>query len=428
MLDINVTAPLYLSQKAIAMMNAEKGGTIVNISSYSGCFNVSKFPQFGAYNISKYALWGLTEILALENKNRNIRINQLSPSGVDTQMLQQAMGSRVGAEFAPEDVAEKVLFLASDDSAPMTGQNLMMPEAQSEMISLEKAEKLTSEYKYFNISVIWIFYYRHVLRIFYYLKIPHEIVTLLSILSGLLSAYFFYSGTLIAAVIAIHLKDVFDACDGALARLTGRGHIIGRYLDSIGDFFVLTIIMIAIACRASHQISSIYIAWGAVAIISTFIQCSFFNYYQLAYLERYGIDRLISKQNEKARDDIEIDDYGLSGRLLLKLMRFLYIVIYSWQDRLVAAVDEKLYSSAKSGSKEKWYGDRFLMVLQSALCFGTHIFVIIVFSLLGKPYLALIFIGTVMNIYLFYLLYHRKKIHLNDRSAMPGDTNDLEEA
>ena len=128
MLDVNLIAPLYLAQKTIAMMNPEKGGTIVNISSYSGCFNVSKFPEFGAYNISKYALWGLTEILALENRDKNIRVNQLSPSGVDTWMLQQAMGSRVGAEFKPEEVAEKILYLACDDSAPMTGRNIMMPD------------------------------------------------------------------------------------------------------------------------------------------------------------------------------------------------------------------------------------------------------------------------------------------------------------
>ena len=109
-------------------MNGKADGTIVNISSYSGCFNVSKFPKFGAYNISKYALWGLTEILALENKENNIRVNQISPSGVATKMLQQAMGSKVGAEFKPEDVARKILYLASDDSAPITGQNIMMPE------------------------------------------------------------------------------------------------------------------------------------------------------------------------------------------------------------------------------------------------------------------------------------------------------------
>lgn len=129
MMDTNFYAPFYLSQKMLAMVDRKIGGAIVNVSSYSGCFGVEKFPGFGAYNISKYALWGLTEILAIENKRSNVRVNQVSPSGVDTQMFKQAVPPGVRAEFTPEDVAEKILYLASDDSAPMTGMNIMMPES-----------------------------------------------------------------------------------------------------------------------------------------------------------------------------------------------------------------------------------------------------------------------------------------------------------
>jgi 3-oxoacyl-[acyl-carrier protein] reductase len=126
MLDTNLLAPLYLSQKVIAMMDEKSGGTIVNISSFSGCFGVEKFPGFGAYNISKYALWGLTEILALENRNRDIRVNQISPSGVDTEMFRKAVPPGVTPDLSPEDVARHILFLASDESAPLTGENIML--------------------------------------------------------------------------------------------------------------------------------------------------------------------------------------------------------------------------------------------------------------------------------------------------------------
>lgn len=126
-MKINVEAPLYLSQKMLKTVDPEAGGAIVNISSYSGCFGTSKFPRFGAYNMSKYALWGLTEILALECEEKGVRVNQVSPAGVDTRMFREAVGEGVTPGLKPEDVAEKILYFASDESAPATGQNVMVP-------------------------------------------------------------------------------------------------------------------------------------------------------------------------------------------------------------------------------------------------------------------------------------------------------------
>lgn len=126
MMETNVVAPFYLSQKMAAISDKDRGGTIVNISSFSGCFGVEKFPGFGAYNISKYGLWGLTEILALEFKELNIRVNQVSPSGVETKMFHEAVPPGVTADLSPEQAAEKILYLASDDSAPLTGANVMI--------------------------------------------------------------------------------------------------------------------------------------------------------------------------------------------------------------------------------------------------------------------------------------------------------------
>jgi phosphatidylglycerophosphate synthase len=284
------------------------------------------------------------------------------------------------------------------------------------MIDLEKAEKLPPEHRYFNISVIWIFYYRLVLRLFYWLRVPHELVTILSITFGLFAAYLFCHGHLIAAAVTLHLKDIFDACDGALARLTGRGHIFGRYLDSLGDFVTLTAVILAIGARAS---SDLYWLLAILAIFSTFIQCSYFNYFQLAYLDRYGIDRLLSKRDEKSRDDLKLESYGMIGRIVLHLLRFAYAIIYGWQDRLIARIDKWLFAKSGSHDPAGWYGDKTLMVWRSTLCFGTHIFAIIVFTLAGKPEYSLIFIGTIMNLYLFYLMRHRVKRF----KAAPGDAN-----
>ena len=133
MLETNLIAPFYLAQKVIPMMRKARGGVIVNVSSYSGCFGVEKFPGFGAYNISKYGLWGLTEILALENRRNSIRVNQISVSGADTEMFRRAVPPGVEPILTPEEVARQILYLASDDSAPLTGENIMlmgMPESE----------------------------------------------------------------------------------------------------------------------------------------------------------------------------------------------------------------------------------------------------------------------------------------------------------
>lgn len=126
MLQVNLIAPFYLSQRVIQVMDKTAGGAIVNISSFSGCFESEKFPGFGAYNISKYGLWGLTETMALENRQSNIRVNQISLSGVDTDMFRKAFPPGIEADLTPGYVAEHILYLACNDSAPLTGANIML--------------------------------------------------------------------------------------------------------------------------------------------------------------------------------------------------------------------------------------------------------------------------------------------------------------
>jgi NAD(P)-dependent dehydrogenase (short-subunit alcohol dehydrogenase family) len=126
LLDLNLLAPYHLCQKVIPLMASRGGGAIVNISSLSGCFGTTKFPGFGPYNISKYGLWGLTEILALENRKHNVRVNQISLSGVETQMFHEAAPPGVVAQLTPDQVAEEILYLASESSAPHTGGNLIL--------------------------------------------------------------------------------------------------------------------------------------------------------------------------------------------------------------------------------------------------------------------------------------------------------------
>jgi NAD(P)-dependent dehydrogenase (short-subunit alcohol dehydrogenase family) len=100
-----------------------RGGSIVNVSSLSGVRGPEKFPGLAAYNVSKAGLLALSDILAVEGKPYDIRVNAVSPGAVDTAMLRQA-GHGLRALATPEDVARTIAFLVSDLSRPATGANL----------------------------------------------------------------------------------------------------------------------------------------------------------------------------------------------------------------------------------------------------------------------------------------------------------------
>ena len=125
-MNLNLKAPLLVCREAINYLRKAGSATIVNISSLSGCFGLQKFPGFGSYDISKYGLWGLTEILALELAEYGIRVNQVSPSGVDTDMFRQASPPGMEPLLSPEDVARSVLYLACEQSSPLSGENLRL--------------------------------------------------------------------------------------------------------------------------------------------------------------------------------------------------------------------------------------------------------------------------------------------------------------
>jgi NAD(P)-dependent dehydrogenase (short-subunit alcohol dehydrogenase family) len=111
------------SREAFRLMR-DRGGSIVMISSLSGVAGAEKFPGMAAYVAAKSGLAGLTEALASEGRECGIRVNAISPGSVDTPMLRIA--GVEGPALRPADVARVALWLASPDSAPLSGANLRM--------------------------------------------------------------------------------------------------------------------------------------------------------------------------------------------------------------------------------------------------------------------------------------------------------------
>ena len=111
------------SRQALKLMRG-RGVSIVMVSSLSGVFGAEKFPGMSAYVAAKSGLAGLTEALAVEGREFGVRVNAVSPGSVDTPMLRIA--GVEGPAFQPADVARIIVWLASPDSAPLSGANLRM--------------------------------------------------------------------------------------------------------------------------------------------------------------------------------------------------------------------------------------------------------------------------------------------------------------
>jgi enoyl-[acyl-carrier protein] reductase III len=127
-MDINARALLLLTQKAVKLM--PNGGQIVSISSLGSRLAM---PVYTAVGVSKAALEALTRYLAIELASRNIRVNCVAPGAVETEALKvyandkslpfvTVQNTPAGRMVLPEDVANLVYFLCSDESFMIRGQ------------------------------------------------------------------------------------------------------------------------------------------------------------------------------------------------------------------------------------------------------------------------------------------------------------------
>ena len=133
-IGINQVGAFLGMRAAVEPMTRAGGGSIVNVSSVEG---LGGMPYLVAYTASKFAIRGMTKVAAMELGQHGIRVNSVHPGAINTPMVGEALGrpvdiSPVGKKVAlrrvgqPEDVANVVLFLASDESAYCTGAEFVV--------------------------------------------------------------------------------------------------------------------------------------------------------------------------------------------------------------------------------------------------------------------------------------------------------------
>jgi len=118
---INVIAVAELIRFLLPHMDTQKGSHIVNIASMGGIQGTRKFPGLTAYSASKAAINSLTESLAMELKDKNIRVNALSPGAVQTPMLEKAFPG-FQAPVTPKTMGAYIADFALNASRLMNGR------------------------------------------------------------------------------------------------------------------------------------------------------------------------------------------------------------------------------------------------------------------------------------------------------------------
>ncbi|MEK4669713.1 SDR family NAD(P)-dependent oxidoreductase [Niallia sp. FSL R7-0271] len=131
--DLTGTA-LCMKYELQQLIKQGEGGSIINISSVSG---FRPQPNNIAYVAAKHGVVGMTKVAALENGDKNIRVNTVAPGAIDTPMLRGSLEEtgQTEEEFAPQlsllgrfgqpaEIAQASLWLASDQSSYVTGTTI----------------------------------------------------------------------------------------------------------------------------------------------------------------------------------------------------------------------------------------------------------------------------------------------------------------
>ncbi|WP_283743492.1 glucose 1-dehydrogenase [Sideroxydans sp. CL21] len=131
--DTNVLGVLLSLKYELAAMQTQGSGSIINLSSIAGQVGMA---GASVYVASKHAVEGLTKAAALEVAAAGIRVNAVAPGPVETAMLERFTGGNADAKAGmlammpakrgaqPEEIAQTIVFLASDKALYLTGQSI----------------------------------------------------------------------------------------------------------------------------------------------------------------------------------------------------------------------------------------------------------------------------------------------------------------
>lgn len=131
-IDINILGSMYPTHAILPHMIENNYGRIVNIGSVAGVYGISFFVD---YSMSKGAIISFTKALAKVVADKGITVNCISPGSIEVKGRENTMTelSFIGRAGTPEELANAVLFAASDEASYITGQNIIVDGCRKKM-------------------------------------------------------------------------------------------------------------------------------------------------------------------------------------------------------------------------------------------------------------------------------------------------------
>jgi NAD(P)-dependent dehydrogenase (short-subunit alcohol dehydrogenase family) len=143
MIGVNVTGTFLVTRAFLPAMLERRKGSVINLASVAGVLAVRD--RF-AYTTTKFAIVGMTKALALDHSKEGVRFNAICPCRVETPWVAQRIAEYPDPESArremestqlagrmarPDEIAAAALYLASDESAMVTGSTMMIDSGWS---------------------------------------------------------------------------------------------------------------------------------------------------------------------------------------------------------------------------------------------------------------------------------------------------------
>ncbi len=183
--------------------------------------------------------------------------------------------------------------------------------------------------------------------------------TTFSLISGLFAALLIYLNKYnFLSALLILAKSFFDAVDGELARARNRPSYVGRFYDSVVDFFVNVAVFLSLTLRFNESLLKFLLI-----VLLFHLQGSIYNYYYVLKRHKAGGDTT-SHINEKKITSI----YPYDNPFWFNVFHKLYLWIYSWQDEIVYRLDKSAENLSNIPNS--------FMTLVSLLGLGTQLLII----------------------------------------------------
>ncbi len=233
-------------------------------------------------------------------------------------------------------------------------------------------DKLPKSEKFFDISDYARPLSHWIVQISLNTKLTPIYFTTFALISGILAALMIcFDVNKFVVVFLIFLKNLFDAVDGELARARKKPSLVGRYYDSVVDFFTNTILLLSIMLKYDKS----FIVF-LLALVLMSLQCSVYNFY-------YVLKRQLANGDKTSRIDEKklINIYPYDNLYWLKVLHKLYVIIYSWQDDLVSLIDKK--------ALELRNVPNYFMTLTSILALGMQLLIFSILILLDLDFYIL---------------------------------------